>query len=687
MFTVPDIPHTLSSWIHSIYVVTFDIEFGQAVELRYPRDIINPTLCLESSTTIWKDFNLSDIEQNNICYSSFPDSNSAITGSTQFHFKMRLSKLNKQLKDYYSYYNTQTTQALNVDTQFIYGYVHFLQKKDSTLKRGYFQKSLVILSPLPFVEFFYHIVRLVGTNYFDNEKLLNLENVYNQTLKWPQLIDTIGRPLNLGIMGTNIAYYIPNKDDNFNSLHASLSPTTNSIANKMRMLRNKLPVNDNQTNSEGLLKNGLSNITDTSMTINASTSSYMATSMHGTPVTLMSPHQDYQLILTAFDLDLYRCFYPVLSDLQLLWEMILTCEPLIIMAQTPDACAMFVQSMISLIYPFKYNSDFRPFFTIHDPEFREYINSNATSAQSTTLHTNNNQNATKTNVILGVTNPFFAKSLVHWPNIVQLCGMSSSKSSDQISSLISSFANLNQNQQQTQQSTKIPFVDRLRFTNTEQLRPGLNTKLKPFLHKDRNFLTKILRSNKAHGSNRPHNVQNALIRRWLIELTQSFFMPLERYLTQLMPLHSKISPFKSPPELPEFDTETFLATIETSGPQLTTKVRGDWYGLYKKFFQSPNFSSWYNDRKIEIDRKLWSLHMESFLDINLPQAIKNKGEVEVVDMIIFLRRRLAHAVAKSHEYQFTCSNLDQFKAKLSELIDTLPEDLRTFFQQSSQQVL
>lgn len=74
--------------------------------------------------------------------------------------------------------------------------------------------------------------------------------------------------------------------------------------------------------------------------------------------------------------------------------------------------------------------------------------------------------------------------------------------------------------------------------------------------------------------------------------------------------------------------------------------------------------------------------MDSFLDIDLPQAIKSKEEVEIVDMVIFLKRRLTQAVSKSHEFQFTCDNLDQFKDKLAELINTLPEDLRSFFLQS-----
>ena len=43
---------------------------------------------------------------------------------------------------------------------------------------------------------------------------------------------------------------------------------------------------------------------------------------------------------------------------------------------------------------------------------------------------------------------------------------------------------------------------------------------------------------------RPMEVQSALLRRHLLELTQSFMIPLERYVASLMPLHRNISPYK-----------------------------------------------------------------------------------------------------------------------------------------------
>lgn len=71
--------------------------------------------------------------------------------------------------------------------------------------------------------------------------------------------------------------------------------------------------------------------------------------------------------------------------------------------------------------------------------------------------------------------------------------------------------------------------------------PGFFTNYKPFLQKDKNFIKKLLA---AIHSNRPLEAQTALLKRNLLELTQSFMIPLESYMASLMPLQKNISPFK-----------------------------------------------------------------------------------------------------------------------------------------------
>ena len=96
-----------------------------------------------------------------------------------------------------------------------------------------------------------------------------------------------------------------------------------------------------------------------------------------------------------------RCFYPVFFHIQMLWELVLLGEALVVMAPSPaessDTVLALVRwtarahsrslchiprdlgldpwpvtSVCSCISPLRCCSDFRPYFTIHDSEFKEY---------------------------------------------------------------------------------------------------------------------------------------------------------------------------------------------------------------------------------------------------------------------------------------------------------------------------
>ena len=96
---------------------------------------------------------------------------------------------------------------------------------------------------------------------------------------------------------------------------------------------------------------------------------------------------------------------PVVEHIHSLWELVLTAEPLVVMAPTPTLCSATVQHLTSIIYPLSYCADYRPFYTIHDSDFKDITSSNTNALP---------------NILLGVTNPFFSKALKHWPHIVKL---------------------------------------------------------------------------------------------------------------------------------------------------------------------------------------------------------------------------------------------------------------------------
>ncbi|CAB4002107.1 DENND6A-like isoform X1 [Paramuricea clavata] len=306
------------------------------------------------------------------------------------------------------------------------------------------------------------------------------------------------------------------------------------------------------------------------------------------------------------------------------------------MAPSPSLCSDVVQSLITLIQPLHFNSDFRPFFTIHDSEFKEYT--------------------TKTHapppIIIGVTNPFFAKTLQHWPHILRIGPMNNLV----IGSRPSPLGN-----------------EKKSF----EAKPGIYTRYKPFLQKDKPFIKTI---KKGGQKKRPTEVQNAILRKHMRELTQSFMIPLERYAASLMPLQRSISPWKLPPKLKCFDAEEFLKTVEHSGPQLTSVLKGNWKGLYRSFFKSANFEGWFRNRQYEIQQKLQLLHLEALSVADMTLWTSAKNEVEIVDFILKTREKMSSA--KLFETQITDDVWKKLTLQMENVLETLPEDLQLILRQN-----
>ncbi|KAK7074120.1 Protein dennd6a, partial [Halocaridina rubra] len=516
------------------------------------------------------DRELSERERTNICYLAFPDSNSGLMGNVQFHFRIRQSPQSSPLHARPAIHQYNTSCPVNIQTEegYMYGYVYFRQVKDRTLRRGYFQKSVVLLSHLPLVSLFTSVLDLVAPEYFDTGEA-SLEAACHHLDQWPPPV--AGTTLSLPLLGTLLQVRIPSRQDKPGS--SSLTPSS--------------PLH----NAQG-------------------------------PLSVMIP--------TPHETEAFRILAPVLPHLNLLWELVLTAEPLVVMAMSPTTAANTVQTLVSLISPLKYGGDYRPFFTIHDSEFKEYTT--RTSAPP--------------NVILGVTNPFFAKTLQHWPHIIRIGDNTGSPSV---------------------QKHKLKKASGLK---TVEQKPGVYTKYRPHLQADKGLVKRLL---KGVQTGRPVEVQSALLRRHLLELTQSFMIPLERYMASLMPLQKNISPYKAIPSLRPFNPDDFLATLELYGPQLTSGIRGDWEGLYRRFFRSVNFSLWFNTRYQEVSDKLSELHLQALSEADLGGWVSTRSEVEVVDMVLRLRSKLNDA----DSLQTSQLTRDKLNAHIQTLLFSLPEDLRS----------
>uniref|UniRef100_UPI00398F2004 protein DENND6B isoform X5 n=1 Tax=Pristiophorus japonicus TaxID=55135 RepID=UPI00398F2004 len=531
-----------SAWLECVCVVTFDLELGQAIEVRVGRARSSGWEGRPQALVYPLDVRLTEKEKTSICYLSFPDSYSGCLGDTQFSFRIRQSVGHKiSMNGEEEKYNRDAPVVLQRDQAHYYGFVYFRQVKDSTVKRGYFQKSLVLISRLPFVNLFHSLLQLVAPEYFEKlEPCLEVR--------------------------------IPSKNDKLGT-----SPLK-------------------QSNQENLL-----------------------------PAPMIIP--------TVNELDLFTCFQPILIHIQMLWELMLLGEPVIVMATSPTVSSDTVLALTSsCITPLRYCCDYRPYFTIHDTEFKEYT----TRTQA------------PPNVVLGVTNPFFIKTFQHWPHIIRIGEV---KMSGDLPKQI-----------------KVKKLMKLRTLDTK---PGIYTSYKTFLHKDKALIKRLL---KGIQRKRPSEVQSVIVRRHLLELTQSFIIPLERYVASLMPLQRTITAWKNPPQIRPFIQEEFMKTLEYAGPQLTSVLKGDWVGLYRRFFKSPNFDGWFRMRYQEMCRKLEILHLEVLCEADLLMWVREKSEVEIVDLVLKLREKLIKA--RVHQLPVREDLLEKLEMYMETIIDSLPDDLQ-----------
>ncbi|KAM7350070.1 protein DENND6B [Cochliomyia hominivorax] len=595
----------LSQWIQCMCIVTFDLNLGQALEFVYPTDFI-PT----------------EQEVTNICYMAFPDSNSGCMGDTKFHMRLRMSPDTSRTvnSNQFRCYNSDCPPVLKADQSHYWGFVYFRQKRDPNLPRGYFQKSFIIVTRLPFFNLYYEMLNVLAQKYFSEGEEVLKQACRQINTEWPLL--QVGITYNLPLFDQCYQILIPRASSRKTSSQNE-SPE-NSCPEKIFMYK---------------------------------------------PVSI-------KVIASVNEVELFHSLSFIIDHMYTLWELVLTAEPIVVVGTSPADCSHMVQTLVALIAPLEYCAEARPYFTIHDSEFKEFTRECGKVPPP---------------LILGVTNPFFIKLLKDWPHMLRLVdnqlniqkqqqlALKNARNASSVTSLTNTGPlKINNSIQTTSSSTTLS-----NSSSSEGSSPGLYTKYKPFLKKDKTLIKKVMLGLKTK---RPEHVQTALLRRHLLELTQSFMIPLERYMASLMPLQKDISPFKSAPNANAFKLDDFLATLELSGPHLTSPLKGDWKGLYRRFYNSPNFRGWYDSRHKELQLTLQDLQLQALSEANLEQWARDKQEVEIIDMILKLKQKLNlynDKLANETSGNWINSNgntatntRDQIRAQINCMKELLPNDLK-----------
>ncbi len=135
------------------------------------------------------------------------------------------------------------------------------------------------------------------------------------------------------------------------------------------------------------------------------------------------------------DIGLFSTFRGLCHSLWHLWELAITGQPIIVVGTKPELVGDAVLAIVSLISPLVFGGDYRPFFSLYDPDFKEVCGSvlsikvlqlaypfcsrKCAWVQIVSVH-ERCRGAGMPCYILGTTNPFFIKSLEFWPNAIWL---------------------------------------------------------------------------------------------------------------------------------------------------------------------------------------------------------------------------------------------------------------------------
>ncbi|KAI8607984.1 hypothetical protein BC830DRAFT_58023 [Chytriomyces sp. MP71] len=602
-------------------------------------------------------------ELKTICFSSFPDSNStAHSGDTTFSFRFRsgdaISKLYSGTIQSLTCRTMCASSAINLATDndssslqtdksviesdaFTYAYTYFRQKPDKEIRRGFFQKSIVFLSPHPFHGAF----------------SLLLESVFG-----PRLMDTLGNER--GDDGTRCEGVLPLGRMLIHEACVDMTrwppPPSAALAKSLY---------ECQTLQLSFLGRDYActfpptphfpQLYDAHAS-DAFTSPPRAM-LAKVPATLACPGRIYSSFSSSLHL-----LYP-------LWELMILGEPILVAAETPKACSQVVWALLELVKPVPYGGDIRPFFTLQDAEFKTLGRS--TSAPAAT--------------VLGVTNPFFDKLFQHWPHKIRVgtvnpvMAITSNSSSPRATNKTAMAGDgsppvrpvmgrgmpINPNDSSPQSSSPKnvsmkSFISSLRGSSSnaalltsksgafgggtpivvfDACIESLRTKYKPFLSKDKKFMKAV---SDAEGNGASEEILNNLVRRQCVDISDRFLQPLNRHYESLVmgsPLSMSLSALRTKPDIKPFQQDSFIESIKMAGPNFPVQSRHAWLNFYRLFLKSANFAAWLQHRSTELNRE-WRaryVHVLCESDLTAWAAQRGRQEIECVDLLLRYKDEVA----------------------------------------------
>ncbi|KIY68703.1 DUF1630-domain-containing protein [Cylindrobasidium torrendii FP15055 ss-10] len=265
-----DVLFKIRRWVHAIAIVDFDIDHGPMLDGAFPP------------------LNLLPAEVENITFSSFPDSPQFEQGSQSHSFRIRDSQ-----------------------GAYINGFVYFTQRRNAALKRGYEQRSVVILTQHEYPTLFAAMSSVFGPLFAQHDVPM-LETACHNIATWPD--PTPGTILELGFLGSVLQVEIPQTID-----HQQLTETS--------AFREKY-----------------------------------------------NPQRHILAAASPLFPPVIHLFEAALSHLWSIWECVVLCEPILVFGPSPSQTSQAIWFLRDLLRPIPVAGDVRPYFTIHDRDHGSLVN-------------------------------------------------------------------------------------------------------------------------------------------------------------------------------------------------------------------------------------------------------------------------------------------------------------------------
>lgn len=498
--------------------------------------------------------------------------------------------------------------------RYLYGFVFNRQRQDERLRRGGEQKSVVILSERPYSCVFKPLVQIAGPLYFDIGARA-LEQVASHVSHWAPPLH--GQLMELLVGNISIRAHLPPAHTLPPGCGTPMDDFTSAMA-PMPPLNRSIP--------QGVFH----------------------------------------------DVDLFGSFRGVLMNLWVLWELLLVGEPLMVIAPTPSQVCEAVAALVSLVAPLPCSVDFRPYFTIHDPDFSG-LNSVKEGERGPQM-------------VLGVTNLFFLKALKNVPHVISVGTPNSTPSRLKLSPLNRSSTQTGNRrlslQLQLSPLTRFSPANLLKVARVRkdgplslmsEHRECLWTSYAAATKPDTSVLNRLVDAGVSPRTEESMSmVNNEVLRRHFLELTTNFLAPFGPFLRATTPQEGS-SPFRDPPPLPPFHAHDFLEGLAArgAGKFLAKRLRANWLDLYRRFLEGPNFMPWFQRRRAVAEQEQHRIWRQARSKADVETFLTSMTEVEVLDSFSAVER---HLIIESQMLQ---------RAGLAdtetEVIKKLRSDLRTIF--------